>query len=206
VEQVVHDYGDLCQAITELAIKESAQITADEFHTLNRCLDNAIASAVTEFGHQRDLTLSEERVRATSEALGNFAHEQRNLLNTALLALRAIRAGKAGFAGATAGVLDRSLRGLGDLIDSTLANVRLSSGMPISPEVISLSEFITELKVAAAMEAQAKHAAAELDERKAELKDRAAELEARKLALHKREQAWSAEHPAGPDKGKGPKK
>ena len=47
VEQVVHEYGDLWQAITGLAIKESAQITADELHTLNRCLDNAIASAVT---------------------------------------------------------------------------------------------------------------------------------------------------------------
>jgi len=155
VEQVVHDYGDLCQAITELAIKESAQISADEFHTLNRCLDNAIASAVTEFGHQRDLTLSEERVRATSEALGNFAHEQRNLLNTAMLALTAIRAGKAGFAGATAGVLDRSMRGLSDLIDSMLANVRLSAGMPVAPQVISLSDFVAEVQVAAAMHAQA---------------------------------------------------
>ena len=48
VEQVVHDYGDLCQAITELAFERNAQISISEFHTLNRLLDNAIAAAVTE--------------------------------------------------------------------------------------------------------------------------------------------------------------
>ncbi|HLX24296.1 MAG TPA: hypothetical protein VKR38_13190 [Usitatibacter sp.] len=50
IDQVVHDYGDLCQAITELAFERNAQIQVGEFHTLNRLLDNAIAAAVTEFG------------------------------------------------------------------------------------------------------------------------------------------------------------
>ncbi|RZA15657.1 MAG: sensor histidine kinase, partial [Lysobacteraceae bacterium] len=45
VEQVVHDYGDLCQSISDLAFETGAQIETDEFRTLNRCLDNAIASA-----------------------------------------------------------------------------------------------------------------------------------------------------------------
>lgn len=49
VDQVVHDYGDLCQAITELAFERNAQISIGEFHTLNRLLDNAIAAAVTEY-------------------------------------------------------------------------------------------------------------------------------------------------------------
>jgi len=48
VSQVVHDYGDICQAITELALEQKAPITVKEFHTLNRCLDAAIAEAVTE--------------------------------------------------------------------------------------------------------------------------------------------------------------
>ena len=43
VAQVVHDYGDICQAITEIAIEQRAPITVEEFHTLNRCLDTAIA-------------------------------------------------------------------------------------------------------------------------------------------------------------------
>jgi len=48
VSQVVHDYGDVCQAITELALEQKAPINVKEFHTLNRCLDAAIAEAVTE--------------------------------------------------------------------------------------------------------------------------------------------------------------
>jgi hypothetical protein len=47
VTQVVHDYGDICHAITEIAIEQHAPITVEEFHTLNRCLDTAIAEAVT---------------------------------------------------------------------------------------------------------------------------------------------------------------
>jgi hypothetical protein len=49
VDQVVHDYGDLCQAVTELAFERNAGIAVSEFHTLNRLLDNAIAAAVTEY-------------------------------------------------------------------------------------------------------------------------------------------------------------
>src|SRR5690349_5165404 len=48
VAQVVHDYGDICQTVTELAVEQKAPISVEEFHTLNRCLDTAIAEAVTE--------------------------------------------------------------------------------------------------------------------------------------------------------------
>jgi hypothetical protein len=49
IEQVVRDYGDVCQAVTKLAIETKAPISVDEFRTFNRCLDNAIAGAVTEY-------------------------------------------------------------------------------------------------------------------------------------------------------------
>ena len=45
VAQVVHDYGDICQAITEIAVERRAPISVEEFHTLNRCLDTAGAGA-----------------------------------------------------------------------------------------------------------------------------------------------------------------
>ena len=35
VSQVVHDYGDVCQSITELAVEKNAPISADDFRTLN---------------------------------------------------------------------------------------------------------------------------------------------------------------------------
>jgi len=36
VSEVVHDYGDVCQAITELAVEHNAAIGANDFRTLNR--------------------------------------------------------------------------------------------------------------------------------------------------------------------------
>src|SRR3981081_1141803 len=35
VSQVVHDYGDVCQSITELAMELNAPISADDFRMLN---------------------------------------------------------------------------------------------------------------------------------------------------------------------------
>ena len=58
IDQVVHDYGDLCQAITDLAFERNWPIQVDEFRTLNRCLDNGIADAVTEFTAQRDAAVA----------------------------------------------------------------------------------------------------------------------------------------------------
>lgn len=131
VEQVVHDYGDLCQAVTDLAFELDAVIEIDEFRTLNRCLDNAIANAVTEFGYQRDLKLADVQTDSWNERLGYFAHELRNLIHTATLSLTAIKAGNVGVSGATSGVLERSLVGLRNLVDRSLTEVRISAGLPL---------------------------------------------------------------------------
>jgi hypothetical protein len=45
IGQVVHDYGDVCQAITELAVELNAPVSTADFRTLNRCLDDGIADA-----------------------------------------------------------------------------------------------------------------------------------------------------------------
>ncbi len=156
IDQVVHDYGDLCQALTELAHEQKAMISVDEFHTFNRCLDNAIADAVTEFGRQRDRGISEERAHTMNERLGFLAHELRNLLNGAFLAFHIIKEGNAPVGGATGAVLGRSLIGLRDLIDRSLADVRLTHGLEPQREVVSIRELIDDLKISAEMEAMAK--------------------------------------------------
>src|SRR5690242_5684588 len=46
VSQVAHEYGEVCQAIAELAVELNAPLSAADVRTLNRCLDDAIASAV----------------------------------------------------------------------------------------------------------------------------------------------------------------
>ena len=155
VEQVVHDYGDLCQAITDLAIERNALISNSEFQTLNRCLDNAIADAVSEFGRQRDRVIADAAERTMNERLGFLAHEFRNLINTSTLAVDALKRGGVGIAGATAGMLDRSLRGLHDLCARALVDVRLRAGIPERRERVLVADFIEESQISAVIEAKA---------------------------------------------------
>jgi hypothetical protein len=159
VDQVVHDYGDLCQAITELAVDHHAPVKTEEFRTLNRCLDNAIADAVTEFGHQRDNLISTEGAQAMGERLGSLAHELRNLLDSAMPAVAAIKRGDVGMSGATGAVLDRSLIGLRNVIDRSLADVCLAVRMPSQRERIGLAEFIADVQVGGTLEANARECA-----------------------------------------------
>jgi signal transduction histidine kinase len=156
VDQVVHDYGDLCQAITDLAFERDAPVEVDEFRSLNRCLDNAIADSVTEFSYQRDLLRVESGTQALNERLGFLAHELRNLIQSATLAVSAMKAGNVGLAGATGAMLDRSLIGLRNLVDRSLADVRVSAGMPARQQTVPLADFIAEVKISAALEAQAR--------------------------------------------------
>ena len=71
VSQVVHDYGDICQSVTELALEQDAPISTDEFRTLNRCLDDAIAGAVSEFGRGRNQSTLDGRTLAATSAWGS---------------------------------------------------------------------------------------------------------------------------------------
>lgn len=156
VEQVVHDYGDLCQAITDLAVECSTPFEMDEFRTLNRCLDNGIAVAVAEFSHQRDFVVANKQAVAENERLGFFAHELRNLLNSATLALTVIKQGNVPLNGATAAILDRSMVGMRTLIDRSLSEVRMTAGMPLQHRLFSVADFLAEVKLSASLEATVK--------------------------------------------------
>ncbi|MBC7983454.1 MAG: HAMP domain-containing histidine kinase [Candidatus Obscuribacterales bacterium] len=156
VDQVVHGYGDLCQAVTELAFESESPIQVEEFRTLNRCLDDAIAGAVTEYSSRRESWLKDQNARALNERLGLLAHELRNLIHTATLAVTAIKVGNVGLKGATGAVLDRSLVALRNLIDRSLADVRITAGLPTSYQVISVADFVAEIYVSAALEAEAR--------------------------------------------------
>lgn len=156
VEQVVHDYGDLCQSIADLAIERSARIEIDEFRSLNRCLDNGIADAVTEYAFQRNSLEESEGVRTLNERLGFLSHELRNHLQVATLAVTAIKAGNVGLSGATAALLDRSLTEMRSLIDRSLADVRIAAGMPPRHQLVSLADFVSDLRISASLEAQSR--------------------------------------------------
>ena len=153
---MVRDYGDVCQAITSLAYSESAPIAVDEFRTLNRCLDNAIAGAVSEFAVQQTAVAADEALQALNSRLGRLAHELRNHLHTATLAIKAIKMGSVGMSGATGAVLDRSVLGMRHLIDSSLAEVRVTAGLPPRFQSINVADFVREIEATATLDAQAR--------------------------------------------------
>lgn len=149
VSEVVHTYGNICQAVTELAVERGMPISTGEFHTLNRCLDTAIAEAVTE--HAR-LT-AEWRASGEIERLGQVAHEIRNHLNSAMLAFQSLKGGTVAINGSTGAVLGRSLLALRDVVDSTLADIRMDA-LPEHRERLPLMVFLGDLAVAAALHAE----------------------------------------------------
>jgi hypothetical protein len=117
ISQVVHDYGDICQSVTDLAVELSAPIDTEDFRTLNRCLDDAIAGAVTEYAREQDVTRDGE------------SYEMRTLLSTATTAFEVLQTGNVGVAGSTGAVVLRSLRAMRSLFDRQSA--------PITPPVTS---------------------------------------------------------------------
>jgi len=155
VDQVVHDYGDLCQAITDLAVERDAPFSVDEFRTLNRCLDNAIADAVTEFSVQRDATVARRQHAEEHERMGVLVHELRNHLHTAVLAFRALESGTLSIGGSTGSVLKRSLASLSILLSQALTEVRLAIGAPMQTEAFSLATLVVDARNAASLYADA---------------------------------------------------
>ena len=154
VNQVVHDYGDLCQALTELAHEKHEPISVGEFHTFNRCLDSAIADAVGEFGRLRDRANSDDTAQTLNDRLGLFAYELRALLNAATLAYDAIKAGHVSAAGATGSVVERSLDASRALLDHMLAEARLSTGLQPRLEQTLVAMVLQQVAVAAQLEAR----------------------------------------------------
>lgn len=112
-DQVVHDYGDVCQTVTALAIEQGSPISVDEFRTLNRCLDNAIADAVASFGQAHQVSL--DRQAQTSQR--SLTANHRRLIAIARQSFTAIKTGNIGPGGATGDLLEHTLKELEAITD-----------------------------------------------------------------------------------------
>jgi hypothetical protein len=126
IDQVVHGYGDVCQSITEMAVEQKALISADEFRTLNRCLDDAIADAVTSYGSTRQISIN-DHAEVLYKSLNVFSDEQKRLIDVAIQAYSAIKTGNIGLTGATGTLLIHALEELRALADRTIPDIRLAS-------------------------------------------------------------------------------
>jgi len=106
ISDVVYDYGDVCQAVTDLAVEKAAPISATDYRTMNRCLDDAIASAVTEFAHAD-----------TAVTRDGASLDLVTLSDAAITALEVLRSGAVGITGNTGAALYRTLKAIRALAD-----------------------------------------------------------------------------------------
>lgn len=153
LSHVVHAYGAMCQAITELATIKNANISPNEFNILNGCLDVAIASAVSEYQFRSN---AEHEAREV-EHLGFLAHELRNALSSATVAQEMIKAGLVGVGGSTASVLEANLARMRNLIDRSLSEVRMRSDADVFVEKFRLSDLFDQIVVTAKVDASKKN-------------------------------------------------
>jgi hypothetical protein len=110
VSQVVHDYGDVCQSITDMAVEADAPIDTEDFRTLNKCLDDAIAGAVTEHARGQEVSRAGD------------LQELRSLTDTAITAFEVLQTGTVGVAGTTGALVHNSLLGIRELLDRPAAD------------------------------------------------------------------------------------
>jgi hypothetical protein len=116
IDEVVHDYGDVCQAVTELAVELDAPVSVAEFHTLNRCLDNAIASAVTTWtgDHEADATKAEGERVSKGDRL-------RRLVTGSIKLFELLRDGRVAPGGSTGTALGQNLEKMRVMLDTSVS-------------------------------------------------------------------------------------
>jgi hypothetical protein len=122
IDQVVRDSGDVCQSVTELAVETDTAISAEDFRTLNQCLDDAIAGAVTAFAEVQDIARDGE------------LSELWSLVNSASAAFEALQSGRVGVGGATAAVVRRSLATLRAYVDRREVDAARAAAPALAPD------------------------------------------------------------------------
>jgi signal transduction histidine kinase len=150
VSQVVHGFGDICQVLTDLASEAQTPVTARELRVFAQCMESAIAGAVTAHTRQREA----DRASENSERIGVLAHELDNLLNLATLSFQVLKKSMVGRGVKARAVHARSLSALRTLVERSLDESRLGVGHTPRVERIVIGEFIEELSIGAAMQAE----------------------------------------------------
>lgn len=153
ITQLVRGYGSICQGITEYALTSGATITSAEFAQLNLVLDVAVAQSVEEFQNLgAGVRQKEEQLR-----VGVLIHELRNYLTSAVLAHEMIRMGEVGVGGATSAVLSNALRHMREVIDRSIAQLRLSLATDLSTTRFRIVTILSEVESSLASESNAKY-------------------------------------------------
>jgi hypothetical protein len=141
LSRVIHDYGLVCDSISELLDVHDKQPSAREFQILNRCIDEAVSQAVEAFWSETH----EEETQEKAERLGFLAHEIRNAVSSASMAFNLIRYGRVAADGRTADVVQRGLVRISKLVDRALAEAQLSVDVVARREWFRLSVLLEQV-------------------------------------------------------------
>jgi signal transduction histidine kinase len=153
VGEVVREYGLLHACILQLADERGVSVSLAEHLVVARWLNTGIAQAVSQYALERNLEIQ----RQASEHLGFMAHELRDPLSAARLALHRLRLQELSQGGRTVDLLERNLKRTADMIDTTLTHASLKLGVAVRPEPLRLRDFLDEIRLDSAAEAQIKH-------------------------------------------------
>lgn len=118
IAQVVLAYGDVCQAITQLAADAGLTIPPSDFRIFNRCLDEAIDGAVTAYARVREQRLADHG----AARLSVLGRDVGCLVDAAMRSFESIQRGKIAATGSTAMMHGRSLEGVLEVIERSLAD------------------------------------------------------------------------------------
>ncbi|MBA3538673.1 MAG: sensor histidine kinase [Deltaproteobacteria bacterium] len=148
LDAVVREYGALRDAIVVTAQDAQVPISFGELQSIFDSTLVGIASAVSEYGRQRDAELH----RQHNEHIAFIAHELRNPLMTAMTAIELLRLPGDSRPGQA---LTRSLERMRELINHSLQMARSASGVELRREPIRLAKLLADAELVASPEAEA---------------------------------------------------
>jgi signal transduction histidine kinase len=134
IEEVVRKYGILADILLDELAATRSTLDTGEWQLVLQCITETLA------GHARQH--DEELHRQTSRQVALIAHELRNSLSTVGSAIATLRLAPTD--GRLHGVLDRSLRRLGELVDDVLTADRLESRVDLHRKRLDLATLLRE--------------------------------------------------------------
>jgi signal transduction histidine kinase len=149
VEQIINGYGDICQVVTQLADEAAAALSARDLSVMNRCLDDAVVSAVSAHARQRERSLAREELYRRQL----LAYELNNLLDVARLSFESFGAWPAPYGSADQALHVKSLDAVRVAVNRSVSDARQGADLAPTLELVVVSELLSEVSAGATLQA-----------------------------------------------------
>jgi signal transduction histidine kinase len=142
LSRLVHDYGLVCETISQTALVYEQALDTREFQMLNRSVDEATASAVE--AYSANLLRDEQDTQA--EAVGVLAAEIRNAVGSASMAFEVVRSGHVGLHSKTSRLVERSHSRIALLAAQLAGHARLGENAVAQRSRTQLSDLLQAVR------------------------------------------------------------